>query len=144
MDMGVAAHTPRTRVWLDFRTIVPIIQGRLDSCWTHMVAPTLPMKPGLGEWEGELKHNFPEEGRPPKMCTVVSNDFEINDNVYPTYSQNDSMKLILTIFMGVYTLHGLVPNHNDVLQVPVTILQTRTLVCREVTWFAQGHTAGRL
>lgn len=60
------------------------------------------MKSSLGELEGRIEVQVPRRRETPKMFTVVSNDFEINYNVYPTYLQNDSMKpVILTFYKSI-------------------------------------------
>lgn len=63
-----------------------------------MVVPTLLMKSCVGELEGRIEAQVPRRRETPKMFIVVSNDFEMNYNVYPMYLQNGSMKPVILIF----------------------------------------------
>lgn len=75
---------------------------RLNQYYANMVAPTLPVKSGLGEKVRGTEVTVPRRRhalwQTKTMFTAINNDFEINYDLYYTYLQNGSMKLMIQIF----------------------------------------------
>lgn len=57
-----------------------------------------------GGWGGSSQKRYALSRHTRKMFTEVNSDFEINYNVYATYLQNDSMKLIIVIVFYFYKI----------------------------------------
>lgn len=58
--MWGTSHIMRARRWLNLGNVVPIICNQAELILCNMVAPTVPVKSGLGEWEREARGQFPE------------------------------------------------------------------------------------